>query len=174
MLPSCCLEPLKSGVTCVHCGRLGTSSLMLAPFELFGLPRRVPVDMGALKSAHLKLARDCHPDFNQAELALAVRISSHVNRSYRELADRLGALREMARCSVPGLHEPKVDAGFLSEMMDASDSPDGGKWLSERLDQELTQAESLAMGAMWDKALWHMARAGYCRSLTARAMELNP
>ena len=174
MTQACSHEPLSSGVTCARCGRLAELSTRLAPFELFALPRSVPVDQEALKAAHLKLARECHPDFNLADQSLAVKLSSHVNRSYRALLDRLGALRELARVLAPGSSEPKVDALFLSEMMEDSKAPDGGLLLLARLDQELSSAEILASGSSWDKALLHMARAGYCRSLSARAMELLP
>ncbi|MGE4158228.1 MAG: hypothetical protein AB7F75_03945 [Planctomycetota bacterium] len=149
-------------------------SLKLPSFDLFGLPRSVPVDGAALKSAHLKLARACHPDFNLEDQALAVKISSHVNRSMKSLADRLGALRELSQVASPGTPEPKVDAVFLADMMDSSESPDAARILAAKLEAELASAEQQARQSNWPQALQHMARAGYCRSLSARAMESQP
>ena len=60
-------------------------------FEVFGLPRKLQVDLEALQRRFYELSRRHHPDFHQGENAAtqaqALEASALVNRAYRALRD---------------------------------------------------------------------------------------
>jgi len=60
-------------------------------FEVFGLPRKLQVDLEALQRRFYELSRRHHPDFHQgadaAAQAQALEASALVNRAYRALRD---------------------------------------------------------------------------------------
>ena len=60
-------------------------------FEVFGLPRRLRVDLDALQRRFYELSRRHHPDFHQGaaaeDQARALEASALVNRAYRALRD---------------------------------------------------------------------------------------
>lgn len=62
-------------------------------FEVFGLPRKLEVDLEALQRRFYELSRRHHPDFHrmesEAEQGVALERSALVNRAYRALRDPL-------------------------------------------------------------------------------------
>src|SRR5262249_15581772 len=65
-------------------------------FEVFGLERKLQVDLDALQRRFYALSREYHPDFHQmanaSEQAAALERSALVNRAYRALRDPLSRL----------------------------------------------------------------------------------
>ena len=71
-------------------------------FEVFGLERRLAIDVAALQRRFYELSRRWHPDFHQAaapaEQARALEESARVNAAYRALRDplaRVGRVRNV-------------------------------------------------------------------------------
>ena len=91
-------------------------------FELFGLPRRYPIDHAVLEAAYERLTLEHHPDFfataPETERQEAERISAAVNQGYRVLSDdarRADCLLGLLAAGRP-LDSKKLPPGFLQEM----------------------------------------------------------
>jgi len=70
-------------------------------FEVFGLPRRLSIDTGALQQRFYELSRRYHPDFHQGspaeEQQHALEASARVNAAYRALRDPLARIEYLVR-----------------------------------------------------------------------------
>lgn len=90
MVCASCHERLQGPLICGHCGKLqspeGTDY-----FALFGLPRKLWVEMGGLEQKFLQLSWKLHPDnfvnATEEERELSLRRSSELNDAYRTLKD---------------------------------------------------------------------------------------
>ena len=70
-------------------------------FEVFGLPRRLRIDVEALQARFYELSRQHHPDFHQAappeEQARVLEASALVNAAYRTLRDPIARIEYLVR-----------------------------------------------------------------------------
>lgn len=147
-------------------------------FEVFGLPRKLQIDLDALQRSFYELSRRHHPDFHQgagAEAqARALEASALVNRAYRALRDPLGrveyliALEEGRELREETTAKAKVPTDLLAEMLEVQEALEEAKAseLTEKIAarlreerqrlQERYQAEADALVASapeWDAAI---------------------
>jgi molecular chaperone HscB len=70
-------------------------------FEVFGLPRRLAVDVDALQRRFYELSRQYHPDFHAAappeEQADMLKASARLNAAYRALRDPLARIEYLVQ-----------------------------------------------------------------------------
>src|SRR5262249_9661331 len=146
-------------------------------FEVFGLERKLQVNLDALQRSFYALSRQYHPDFhqmaNEGEQAAALERSALVNRAYRVLRDPLSRLSYMigledgtgGRSADKVRLEPPRD--LLEEMLEIQEALEEAKRsglkaeTTERLRGERqnlmerqTANESAIVGrfAQWDRA----------------------
>ena len=101
-------------------------------FEVFGLERRLGVDVDALQRRFYELSRRHHPDFHQAaapaEQAKALEASALVNAAYRTLRDPVARIDylvrlEEGRDTREGADvKPRAPAALLAEMFEIQES----------------------------------------------------
>ncbi|HEY3068569.1 MAG TPA: Fe-S protein assembly co-chaperone HscB [Methylomirabilota bacterium] len=101
-------------------------------FEVFGLERRLGIDVAALQQRFYELSRRHHPDFHQtaapAEQAKALEASALVNAAYRTLRDPLARIDYLVRLEEgretrEGADvKPKAPAELLAEMFEIQES----------------------------------------------------
>jgi molecular chaperone HscB len=101
-------------------------------FEVFGLERRLAVDVAALQRRFYELSRRWHPDFHQAaapaEQARALEESARVNAAYRALRDPLARVEylvrlEEGRATREGAAvKPKAPPALLAEMFEIQEA----------------------------------------------------
>jgi len=106
-------------------------------FEVFGLPRRLQVDLEALQRRFYELSRRHHPDFHQGESAAtqsqALEASALVNRAYRTLRDPVArvqyliALEEGREVREETTAKPKPPMDLLAEMLDVQEALEEAK-----------------------------------------------
>jgi len=88
-----CGKPTASQLTCGGCGVVASRPVELAAdyFAVFGLPRKLALDLNALAERYYALSRRFHPDLWQdktpAEREASVRATALVNTAYRTLKD---------------------------------------------------------------------------------------
>jgi len=101
-------------------------------FEVFGLERRLAIDVAALQRRFYELSRRWHPDFHQAaapaEQARALEESARVNAAYRALRDPLARVEylirlEEGRATREGaVVNPKAPPALLAEMFEIQEA----------------------------------------------------
>jgi len=101
-------------------------------FEVFGLPRKLQIDLGALQRSFYALSRQHHPDFHQAAAAdtqaQALEASALVNRAYRTLRDPVArveyliALEEGREVREETTAKAKVPMDLLAEMLEVQEA----------------------------------------------------
>jgi molecular chaperone HscB len=106
-------------------------------FSVFGLPRKLQVDGGALQRRFYELSREHHPDFHQSaepdRQAAALESSALVNRAYRALRDPLTRVEylitlEEGRESREGdTTKPKAPKDLLEEMLEVQEALEEAK-----------------------------------------------
>jgi len=147
-------------------------------FEVFGLPRKLQIDLDGLQRSFYELSRRHHPDFHQGagaeDQARALEASALVNRAYRALRDPvrrveyLIALEEGREVREETTAKAKVPRDLLAEMLEVQEALEDAKSSGltdeaaeglraerQRL-QERYQAEENALiagGAEWDAAV---------------------
>jgi molecular chaperone HscB len=112
-------------------------------FEVFGLPRKLQVDLDALQRGFYELSRRHHPDFHQGagaeDQARELEASALVNRAYRALRDPIArveyliALEEGRELREETTAKPKVPMDLLAEMLEVQEG------LEEARSSELTE-----------------------------------
>jgi len=147
-------------------------------FEVFGLPRKLQIDLDALQREFYELSRRYHPDFHHGagaeDQARALATSALVNRAYRALRDPVArveyliALEEGREVREETTAKAKVPMDLLTEMLEVQEALEDAKSsgltdeASERLRaerqrlQERYQAEEdalITVGPEWDAAL---------------------
>jgi molecular chaperone HscB len=89
-----CHEHTRGTHVCSNCGKLLEFPEALDYFALFGLPRKLWIDMSELEQKFLLLSWKLHPDrfvnASEAERELSLRRSSELNDAYRTLRDPIG------------------------------------------------------------------------------------
>ena len=146
-------------------------------FEVFGLPRRLQIDMDALQRRFYELSRRHHPDFHQGAAAeaqaRALEASALVNRAYRTLRDPIArveyviAREEGREVREETAARPRPPKDLLEEMLEVQEALEeaksagltdetSGRLRAERQRLEARrQAEEdalLAGAAEWDAA----------------------
>jgi len=106
-------------------------------FEVFGLPRKLQVDLDALQVGFYDLARRHHPDFHQGAGAEAqarvLETSALVNRAYRTLRDPVArieyliALEEGREMREETTAKAKVPMDLLAEMLEVQEALEEAK-----------------------------------------------
>jgi molecular chaperone HscB len=106
-------------------------------FDVFGLERKLQVDLGALQRRFYALSRQHHPDFHQMagedEQASALERSALVNRAYRALRDPLArlayliSLEDGTSPSEDGTVPPKAPMDLLEEMLEIQETLEEAK-----------------------------------------------
>jgi molecular chaperone HscB len=106
-------------------------------FEVFGLPRKLQVDLEALQRRFYELSRRHHPDFHQGESAAtqsqALEASALVNRAYRALRDPVArieyliALEEGREVREESAAKPKAPMDLLAEMLEVQEALEEAK-----------------------------------------------
>jgi molecular chaperone HscB len=101
-------------------------------FQVFGLPRRLAVDLVELQRRFYALAREHHPDFHQAapaeERARVEALSALVNAAYRTLrdpmtrVDYLVRLEEGRATREGAVERPKAPPALLEEMLEIQEA----------------------------------------------------
>lgn len=142
-------------------------------FEVFGLPRKLEIDLDELERRFYALSRRVHPDFFQtatpAEQALSLGQSALINRAYRTLRDLVPRVEYLiqleegreTREGDTGI-KPKAPMDLLEEMLEVQESLQEAKagGLDEatrgRLSDE--QARLVARRAAEEAALLALAR----------------
>lgn len=104
-------------------------TLQASDFELFGLPERFDVDLGALDAKWKQLQGAAHPDRFATETAAAQRIAMQwavrINEAYRRLKNPLA--RAAYLCSLHGVDleaesNTAMPAAFLMQQMEWRDA----------------------------------------------------
>ncbi len=106
-------------------------------FEVFGLPRKLQVDVDRLQRHFYELSRRYHPDFNrvagEGEQAAVLERSALINRAYRALRDPLPRVEylialEEGRDTKEGTEEkPTTPADLLEEMLEVQEALEEAK-----------------------------------------------
>ncbi len=101
-------------------------------FAVFGLERRLAVDVAALQRRFYELSRRWHPDFHQAapaaEQARALEESARVNAAYRALRDPLARVEYLIRLeegretNEGAADKPKGPPALLAEMFEIQEA----------------------------------------------------
>jgi len=101
-------------------------------FEVFGLPRKLQIDLDALQRRFYELSRLHHPDFHQGADVTAqsrsLETSALVNRAYRALRDPVArveyliALEEGREVREETSARPKTPADLLEEMLEVQEA----------------------------------------------------
>lgn len=126
-------------------------------FEVFGLDRKLQVDLGALQRRFYALSREHHPDFHQLadseEQAGALERSALVNRAYRTLRDPLARLSYLISLEI-GAGEadavrPKAPIDLLEEMLEIQEALEEAK--ASGLTPETTERLTHERGRLVDR-----------------------
>jgi molecular chaperone HscB len=101
-------------------------------FSVFGLERRLAIDVAALQRRFYELSRRWHPDFHQAappdEQARVLEESARVNTAYRALRDPLARaeylirLEEGRETKEGAAVKPKAPPELLAEMFEIQEA----------------------------------------------------
>jgi len=100
-------------------------------FSLFGLPRKLWIEMSALEKKFLELSWKLHPDkfvnAGAAEQELSLKTSSEMNDAYRVLRDpvaRVEYLLELEGMRKEGEHKQQAPPELLEEVFELNESLD--------------------------------------------------
>jgi molecular chaperone HscB len=100
-------------------------------FSLFGLPRKLWIEMSALEKKFLELSWKLHPDkfvnASPAEQELSLKGSSELNDAYRVLRDpvaRVEYLLEIENMRKEGEHKQQAPPELLEEVFELNESLD--------------------------------------------------
>jgi molecular chaperone HscB len=125
-----CHERLQGPLVCSSCGKL-QSAQDTDYFALFGLPRKLCVDMGGLEQKFLKLSWKLHPDkfvnSSEEEKELSLRRSSELNDAYRAVKDpvaRVEYLLAIAGERKEGEKKQQAPPELLEEVFELNESLD--------------------------------------------------
>src|SRR5207253_808096 len=106
-----------------------TQSKTMDYFAIFGLPRKLWIEMGALEQKFLQLSWKLHPDNfvngTETERELSLKRSSELNDAYRTLRDPVGRIEyllgiEGARKE--GEHKQQAPPELLEEVFELNES----------------------------------------------------
>ena len=167
-------------------------------FSVFGLPRKLSIDLSLLEQKFLRLSWRLHPDnfvnASEQEQELSLRKSSELNDAYRALRDPLARVEYLLEIegerkegqtkqqappelleevfelneALDELREAKESGGGLIELKGRLESAEGN--FQQKLEEVDSQLQSLAKE--WDAAVDANANAAARKKLFARINEL--
>ncbi len=86
-----CGKPAADQLVCAGCGVVASAGGATDYFGVFGLPRRLTIDLADLERRYHALSRELHPDLfhdrSPAEQTASLRMTALVNRAYKALKD---------------------------------------------------------------------------------------
>ena len=101
-------------------------------FEVFGLPRRLGIDLAQLQRKFYELSRESHPDFHQAappeRQAEILEASARLNAAYRALRDPIARIEYLVRLEEGrdtkegAAVKPKAPPELLEEMFEIQEA----------------------------------------------------
>src|SRR5262245_40631287 len=101
-------------------------------FEVFGLPRRLGIDVAQLQRKFYDLSRESHPDFDQAappeRQAEILEASARLNAAYRVLRDPIARIEYLVRLEEGrdtkdgAAVKPKAPPELLEEMFEIQEA----------------------------------------------------
>jgi molecular chaperone HscB len=116
---------------CASCGKLQQIAGNTDYFALFGLPRKLWIEMNALEQKFLQLSWKLHPDnfvkATEEERELSLKRSSELNDAYRTLRDpvaRVEYLLGIENMRKEGEHKQKAPPELLEEVFELNESLD--------------------------------------------------
>jgi molecular chaperone HscB len=111
-----CGSPVPSGkLWCSGCGKVQAPSERMDYFTVFGLPRRLRIDMTALERSFYRMSRKLHPDlYAQAspeERQWSLDQTSLLNDAYRTLKDPIARTEYLLRLEGVEIEAGRSDDG---------------------------------------------------------------
>jgi molecular chaperone HscB len=126
-----CHERSQGTHFCASCGKLQGVSGSEDYFALFGLPRKLWIEMSALEQKFLQLSWKLHPDnfvnATETERELSLKRSSELNDAYRVLRDpvaRVEYLLGLENMRKEGEHKQQAPPELLEEVFELNESLD--------------------------------------------------
>src|SRR5438034_7654624 len=130
MVCTSCHERLQGPLVCSSCGKL-QSAQDTDYFALFGLPRKLWIEMSGLEQKFLQLSWKLHPDnfvnASEQERELSLKRSSELNDAYRALRDpvaRVEYLLGIEGTRKEGEHKQQAPPELLEEVFELNESLD--------------------------------------------------
>jgi molecular chaperone HscB len=163
-----CHERLQGPLVCSHCGRL-QASREADYFALFGLPRKLWIEMAGLERKFLQLSWKLHPDnfvnATEEERELSLKRSSELNDAYRALKDPVARVEYLLAIEgerKEGEKKQQAPPELLEEVFE----------LNESLD-ELREAKAAGLELDGMKERLRAAEANFGRRLTEVDTEMQ-
>jgi molecular chaperone HscB len=126
-----CHERAQGTHFCPSCGKLQQVSGITDFFALFGMPRKLWIEMNALEQKFLQLSWKLHPDnfvnASETERELSLKRSSELNDAYRVLRDpvaRVEYLLGLENMRKEGEHKQQAPPELLEEVFELNESLD--------------------------------------------------
>lgn len=163
-----CHERLQGPLVCSHCGKLQVSQES-DYFALFGLPRKLWIEMAGLEQKFLQLSWKLHPDnfvnASEEERELSLKRSSELNDAYRALKDPVARVEYLLAIEgerKEGEKKQQAPPELLEEVFE----------LNESLD-ELREAKAAGLELEGMKERLHAAQANFGRKLAEVDAEMQ-
>ena len=126
-----CHERAQGTHFCTSCGKLQQIASSEDYFALFGMPRKLWIEMNALEQKFLQLSWKLHPDnfvnATETERELSLKRSSELNDAYRTLRDpvaRVEYLLGIENMRKEGEHKQQAPPELLEEVFELNESLD--------------------------------------------------
>ena len=126
-----CHERAQGTHFCASCGKLQQITGNEDYFALFGMPRKLWIEMNALEQKFLQLSWKLHPDnfvnATETERELSLKRSSELNDAYRVLRDpvaRVEFLLGLENMRKEGEHKQQAPPELLEEVFELNESLD--------------------------------------------------
>jgi molecular chaperone HscB len=126
-----CTAPAGEGHFCVSCGKILPLACGADFFQIFGLPRKLWVEMSALEAKFHELSWKLHPDnfvrASENERELSLERSSQLNDAYRALRDpvtRVEYLLKIEGQRKEGATKQQAPPELLEEVFELNESLD--------------------------------------------------
>ncbi len=126
-----CHERAQGTHFCPSCGKLQQIASNEDYFALFGMPRKLWIEMNALEQKFLQLSWKLHPDnfvnATETERELSLKRSSELNDAYRVLRDpvaRVEYLLGLENMRKEGEHKQQAPPELLEEVFELNESLD--------------------------------------------------
>jgi molecular chaperone HscB len=126
-----CHERAQGTHFCASCGKLQQIAGSEDYFALFGMPRKLWIEMNALEQKFLQLSWKLHPDnfvnATETERELSLKRSSELNDAYRVLRDpiaRVEYLLSIENMRKEGEHKQQAPPELLEEVFELNESLD--------------------------------------------------
>jgi len=126
-----CHERAQGTHFCQSCGKLQQFHANEDYFALFGMPRKLWIEMSALEQKFLQLSWKLHPDnfvnATETERELSLKRSSELNDAYRVLRDpvaRVEYLLGLENMRKEGEHKQQAPPELLEEVFELNESLD--------------------------------------------------